>query len=321
VSHDRIVVEHSRDVNLMAIAEDPAIPRRKLKVELRAARTRADLTREEAAADLDWSLSKMVRIETGDQGISVTDLRAMLQLYKITDGNAVRELTALARNSRGQTWWAGYRDVVSRQYGQLLGYEASASYIHSFHPLLVPGLLHDDDYAYELRRVRMPEPQARKLVSLLAERQERLFDQPKPPEVAFVFGEEALHRWIGGSTVMRRQLRHLLEISESSDVSVQVIPFNAGAHPGLIGPFALLGLQDSGEDLLFLEGAGGDVANRDDQDMIISFTEQFETLRNQALREDSSRALIAEVIEQFDPAEPEHSADTTSSRGRRPQGA
>lgn len=305
----------------MPIAEDPAIPRRKLKMELRTARTEAKLTREEAAAALDWSVSKIVRIEAGDQGVSVTDLGAMLRLYKVIDENTIKELTELARNSRGQTWWGGYRDVVSRQYGQLLGYEGSASYIRSFHPLLIPGLLHTDDYAYELRRVRMSEEQARKLVNLVVERQERLIDQPKPPEMIFVFGEEALHRWVGGPVVMRRQLRHLLEVAESSNTSIRIIPFSVGAHAGLIGPFTLLGLQDSGEDLLFFEGAGGDVVNRDDQEMIVSFIEEFEKLRNLALSENDSRALISQRIDQFDQAEHERLSKSTPSGRRRPQGA
>lgn len=283
----------------MAVTEDPAISRRKLKGELRAARAATGLTREAAAAALDWSLSKLVRIETGDQGVSVTDLKAMLQLYKVTDQSTVQELTEQARNSRGHTWWGGYRDVVSKQYGQLLGYEGSASYIRTFHPLLIPGLLHTDDYAFELRRVRTSDDETRRLVNLLIERQERLFDQPKVPESTFVFGEEALTRPIGGSTIMRRQLRHLLEVSNSPAISMQIVPFSVGAHPGLIGPFTLLGLADSGEDLLFLESAGGDLVNRDDQEMIISFAEHFEAIRNLALSENESRTLIEHKIDQL----------------------
>lgn len=291
----------------MAIADDPAVARRRLKGEMRTARAKARLAREEAAAALDWSLSKMVRIETGDQGVSVTDLRAMLQLYEVTDEKTVQELAELARTSRGQTWWGGYRDVVTKQYGQLLGFESSASYIRVFHPLLVPGLLHTDDYAFELRRVRMSDERARKLTELLVMRQERLFDQPKSPEVdqpksleaGFVFGEEALNRLIGGPTVMRRQLRHLLEVIKRPAVSIQIMPFSAGAHVGLIGSFTLLGLQDSGEDLLFLEGAGGDIVNRDDQDMIDAFTTHFGTLSSQALPENETAALINRRIDEL----------------------
>lgn len=303
----------------MAFADDPAISRRRLKGDLRTARADAGMTREEAAAALDWSLSKLVRIETGEQGVSVTDLRAMLQLYKVTDKGTVQDLTELARSSRGQTWWSGYRDVVSKQYGQLLGYEGSASYIRTFHPLLVPGLLHTDDYAFELRRVRMPEDQARKLVNLLAERQGRLFEQSKPPELSFVFGEEALYRIIGGPAIMRSQLRHLLDTTKMDSVSVRIVPFGVGAHPGLIGPFTLLGLQDSGEDLLFMEGPAADIVNRDDQEVIIAFTEDFEKLRALAVSEDETSALIRERIEQLSQTRRGEPDGPTAEQKRQPR--
>jgi Domain of unknown function (DUF5753)/Helix-turn-helix domain len=283
----------------MATVDDPAVARRRLKGEMRAARDGVGLTRDEAATALDWSLSKMVRIETGDQGVSVTDLRAMLQLYKVTDEVAIRKLTDLARSSRGQAWWSSYRDVVSKQYGQLLGYEGSAYYVRAFHPLLIPGLLHTDDYAFELRRVRMPEDQARKLSDLLLERQERLFDQSDPPETSFVFGEEALRRLIGGPSVMRRQLRHLLETAARPAVSLRIVPLTVGAHVGLIGQFTLLGLRDSRDDLLFIEGASGDIANRDDQEMLRSFTEHFDSLQTLALSAEETSEMITQRIDEI----------------------
>ena len=292
----------------MAIAEDPAIFRRKLKGELRTARATADMTRESVVAALDWSLSKLVRIETGEQGISVTDLQALLQLYQVTDENAVRELTELARASRGQTWWGGYRDVISKGYGQLLAYEGSSSEIRTFHPLTFPGLLHTDDYALALLRVHMSEERARRIVDLRMERQERLFEQLKPPQTTFLVGEEALYRWIGSPAVMRRQLRHSLELSARSSVSIRLVPFAAGAHPGLIGPFILLTLQDSSDELLFLEGAGGDLLSRDDEEMIMPFIEHFEALRAMSLSEEDTRTVISQRIDAFSDAE--HTAHT-----------
>jgi transcriptional regulator with XRE-family HTH domain len=282
---------------LAIMADDPAIPRRRLRVELRAARAATGLTREDAARTLDWSLSKLVRIETGDQGVSVTDLRAMLQLYNVTDEGRVRELTTLARSTRRQSWWSSYRDVISKQFGQYLGYEGAASYIRTFHPMLVPGLLHTDDYAFEILRLRMTNERARRLVNLRMERQERVLDQQHPPETTFVFGEEALTRCIGGPGVMREQLRHLVEVAARPSVSIQVVPLSAGAHPGLSGSFILLGLQETGEDLLFLEGAGADVVSRDDREMIPPFIESFHTLRGLALSEDDTRMLIIRRID------------------------
>lgn len=283
----------------MATTEDPAVSRRKLKGELRAARAGAGLTREAVAEALDWSLSKLVRIETGDQGVSVTDLWAILQLYGVTDKTTVNELTEMARASRGQAWWASYRDVVSKQYGQLLGYEGSAAEIQTFHPFLIPGLLHTDDYAFELLRARIPAEAARRIVDLRTERQERLFEQSKPPQFRFLIGEEALYRWIGGPAVMRRQMRHLLEMGEKSTVSIRVIPFKAGSYPGLLGPLILLSLQDTGDHLLFLEGPGGDVASRDETEMIASFFEYFETMQAISLGEDATREVIDRRVREF----------------------
>lgn len=301
----------------MATAEDPAISRRRLRGELRAARAESGMTREAAAADLDWSLSKLVRIETGDQGVSVTDLRALLQLYRVMDKNTIQELTELARASRGQTWWGSYRDVVSKPYGQLLGFEGSASEVRTFHPLNVPGLLHTDDYAFESLRVQIPEERARRIVDLRMERQERFFEQSKPPHAIFILCEEALYRWIGGAAVMRRQLQSLLDISDRANVSIRLIPFKAGAHPGMIGPFILLSLRDSNDDLLFLEGAGGDLASRDDQDMIELFTDKFETLRTMALSEADTKVVIEQRIDYFSQAVEASPAGSTSGETKR----
>jgi transcriptional regulator with XRE-family HTH domain len=281
----------------MVIADDRAVPRRRLMVELRAARAAAGLAREEVVEALGWSLSKVVRIETGEQGVSVTDLRAMLELYGVSGEEHVQELTALARSGRRQSYWSGYRDVISKQFGQYLGYEGSASYICTFHPLLIPGLLHTDEYAFEILRMRMPEERARKLVNLRMKRQERLLGQPRPPEMAFIFGEEALIRWIGGPSVMRRQLQYLLEVADKAGVTVQIVPLSVGSHPGLSGSFILLGLQETGEDLLFLEGASGDLVSRDDQEMIDPFIESFGMLRGMALSAEGTKMLVTRQIE------------------------
>jgi transcriptional regulator with XRE-family HTH domain len=280
----------------MVMADDRAVPRRRLMVELRAARVAAGLTREGVVEALGWSLSKVVRIETGEQGVSVTDLRALLELYGVSGEDRVQELTALARSGRQQSYWSGYRDVISKQFGQYLGYEGSASYIRTFHPLLIPGLLHTSEYAFEILRMRMPEERARKLVNLRMKRQERLLGKSRSPEMTFIFGEEALLRWIGGPSVMRQQLAYLLEVAGRTGVTMQIVPLSVGSHPGLSGSFILLGLQETGEDLLFLEGASGDLVSRDDQEMIDPFIENFGTLRGMALPAEATKALVIRQI-------------------------
>jgi transcriptional regulator with XRE-family HTH domain len=276
----------------MSDADDPAVARRRLRTALRSERDRLRLPREDAARRLDWSLSKLVRIESGHQGISVTDLRALLDLYGITDARLAAEYADLARASRRQAWWAGYREIITRQLGQYLGYESAAGRIEAFHPFLVPGLLHTADYAAALLRGRKPDELVRRLVDLRMERQDRLLGGPGSPQMSFIFGEEALARPIGGPAAMAGQLRHLLDLGSRPGISVQVVPFSRGAHPGIVGPFILLSLRESGEDLLFLEGAAGDLVSRDDEEMLSPFLDYFTELGDLACSEADSAALI-----------------------------
>jgi transcriptional regulator with XRE-family HTH domain len=280
----------------MATSSNPVTPRHILGGELRTAREGMGLTREQAAEAIGFSLSKLVRIEGGEQGVSPVDLRALLEFYNVTDEERVIELGRLARGSRRQSWWSRYREYISRQFAQLLGLEGAALLIRVFHPLLIPALLQTDEYAFELLRPRMGEAKARELTHLRAERQEQLFGRAEPPAMRFVFGEEALNRPIGSPEVMKRQLRRLLELAKEPSVSIRIVPLNAGAHPGLSGSFILLDLNET-EVLLFLEGAAANLVIRDDKDQIESFIGYFTTLTNLALSEKDTRSLISRTLE------------------------
>jgi transcriptional regulator with XRE-family HTH domain len=282
---------------LVASADDRMLARRLLKTQLREARAAAGLSREEAIDALAWSISKLLRIEAGDQGVSVTDLRAMMGLYGVTDESRVHELTQLARNSRRPSWWSSYRFIISKAFSQLLSYESLASTVRTFHPLLLPGVLHTADYAYALLRTTKDEEAARELVRLRIERQEQLLSQDSPPQMTFIFGEEALNRLIGGYEVMLGQLRHLLSLADHPAVDLYVVPLGAGEYPGLSGPFTLLDIEETDEVLLFLESAGGDFASRDDQEMIKRFIRVFEGMRQPALTAAETRELIARRLE------------------------
>jgi transcriptional regulator with XRE-family HTH domain len=280
----------------MATSSNPVTPRHRLGGELRTAREAKGLTREQAAKTIGFSLSKLLRIEGGEQGVSPVDLRALLALYDVTDEGRVAELGQLARESRRTSWWSGYRDYISRQFAQLLGLEGAALLIRVFHPLLIPALLQTNDYAFELLRPRTGEAKARELTHLRVERQEQLFGRAEPPAMRFVFGEEALHRPIGSPRVMERQLRRLLELADEPSVSIRIVPLSAGAHPGLSGSFILLDLNET-EVLLFLEGAAANLVIRDDKDQIESFTGYFTTLTDLALSEKDTRSLISRTLE------------------------
>jgi transcriptional regulator with XRE-family HTH domain len=280
------------------LADDPSVQRRRLGTELRRRREALNLKQREAAAELEWSLSKLIRIEAGAHGVSVSDLKSMIDFYKISDTHQVEALMSAARASRGQAWWSRYRDAVQPPYARYLGHEGSAESFRVFHPFLVPGLLQTEEYATELLKVLPDRHAARLLVELKMDRQERLFAQPGL-SFTFIMGEEALYRWIGGRQVMQRQLAHLAEVAGRANLELRIVPFDAGAYRGLYGPLVLLRLVESGEDVSYVENVGGDQIIRDDPETISRHEEYFETMIDISLSQERGDTLLRERIERL----------------------
>ena len=278
----------------MPTYQDPSFYRRRVREALRKAREAAGITQRDAAAALDWSMSKLVRIEAGSVGISTTDLRALLGLYAIDDENLINQLVDMARASKERPWFSRYQNILSQAFAQYLGYESSAAVIRGFQPLTMPGLLQTDDYARAiLEASRASEIEER--VDLRMSRQE-LLEREEIPAVFYILDEVALHRLVGGPTVMRGQLRHLKEIGSQSKVSIRIVPFSAGAHSSMAGPFTILEFADWDEDVLYLETSGGSVTSREDQKVVAEYRESFELLSDMALNEQESDALIESLI-------------------------
>jgi transcriptional regulator with XRE-family HTH domain len=279
----------------MADGTDPSVLRRRLRVELRSSREAAGFTQPAAAKRLGWSQSKMIRAEAGLHGVSEGDVQAALALYGVTDAHVVAELTAAARGSRRHSWWHPHRNVVSLQFAQLLGHENQAVAVRVCHPLLVPSLLHTKDYAVALMSFYRNQERVREVIEIRMERQARLRANPEA-EVVYVVGEEALHRWIGGPAVMRRQVEHLLDAGQDPNVTVKIVPFTAGTHPGLQSPFTLLRLTDPDEKLLFIESINGDKFFRDEPDLTAEYVEYFGMMTDLALSQEEGDALLREQI-------------------------
>ncbi|MCQ4213711.1 helix-turn-helix domain-containing protein [Streptomyces longispororuber] len=282
----------------MAREIDPSLNRRRLRIELRKAREAKGQTQTEAAQALDWSLSKIMRIEAGTVSISVTDLRALVQLYGLTDEQLKTELEEAARGSRGLSWWTKFNDVLDPAFRQYLGYESAAASIRTYHPIVVPGLLQTEDYAMAMLAPRVDEARARRIVELRTERQERALEGDTPPWTFFVLDEAALHRQVGGPRVQRGQLQHLIDMVGRPRVSVYVLPFTASAHYATLSSFILLGFTDD-EDLLYLE-AQGNQSIRDDHELIVRYQECFESLREIAFSGDQAVDLISKTRDGLD---------------------
>jgi transcriptional regulator with XRE-family HTH domain len=278
-----------------ALSQDPNVRRRRLGIELRRRREAAALNQREAATALEWSLSKVVRIETGAHGVSVIDLKAMLDLYRVTDKAEVDALVDAARGSRGKPWWADYSDVVSPQFARLLGFEGLAAEFRISHPFLIPGLLHTREYAAGLFAAFPETEKTPKLIDLRMKRQEQVFAQPDV-SFTFIIGEEALCRHVGGPRVMRQQLERLVEVGASDNISVRIVPFTSGSHPGLMTPFIMLRHRETDDDLLFVESVNGDQLV-DDPAIIAGYAEYLEIERELSIDGERAQALLRERID------------------------
>ncbi|MBF9129695.1 helix-turn-helix transcriptional regulator [Plantactinospora sp. S1510] len=277
-----------------------------MRVELRRARDAKHLTQKQAAGELGWSPAKIIRIETGQVGISGTDLKALLELYGVTDPQQVATFTEMARQSRKQHW-SIYRDVLNQDFLIYLGFEGSASTLRQSESLILPGLLQTEEYARAVIQAFSTPDTSPQLTDRQLEvrmKRQEILHRDDPPVLFFILDEAVIRRAVGSSTtgskIMQRQLRHLNDIGGRENVHLRVVRFGHGVHMGLKGPFVILEFPDPGDDdLLFLENGPHSVATRDDMGEISLYKKQFLELEDFALSESETAELIEQVRAQM----------------------
>jgi transcriptional regulator with XRE-family HTH domain len=291
----------------IAPVPDPTIYRRRLRSELRKAREAAGYAQRDVAAAMDWSLSKLLRIETGAVNISTNDLKALLAHYHITDPPRVLSLLDVARAARERSPWSAYRDLGPAEFISHLAYESAASVIRNFEPLLVPGLLQTEEYAHVvLSEIRGPDKRTvDRLVDLRMERQE-ILDREDPPSLHVIMDEAVINRAVGGAHTMRRQLNRLKDVAERPNITIRVLPFSAGWYPRPQIPYVLFEFTEpENEDVLSLENPLGDIVIREaspeepEAANPVSYLEVFFQLEQLARKEDAM-ALIDAAIGRMD---------------------
>ena len=258
--------------------------RRQLLAELRRLRPVSVQTQRQVAEALDWSPSKVTRIESGAVSLSVTDLRALLAYYGVVDPGIVERLVDLARRSRrAPSPFAAYADVFSPVALRFFDFEHSASWIGEVELLVVPGLLQTEEYARALMSVHeLGADKAERFVSSRAVRQQ-LMDRVDPPTLSFVVDESVLLRAIGGPAVMRAQLQRLLELGRRECVAIRVLPLALGEHVGLRGPFVLLKFVGTNDpDVVYIEQRRGDAIFQDEVEVIANHQRLFSELEKRA---------------------------------------
>jgi transcriptional regulator with XRE-family HTH domain len=280
----------------MPTAEDSSTQRRRLRAVLRQLRTDAGLTQEHVAGEMDWSLSKVIRVETGAVSVSVNDVRALLNLYSVVDKGRVDEIIELARVARQRPWWYPYREHYSSAFQSYLDLEAGAAVLKFFHPAMIPGLLQTEAYARAAVAATAFAHEADERVELDVEvrkrRQRAIFDQPNPPKIIVVLEEPALRRPLGGEATMRQQLRRLQEVQELPHVALHVLRFTADVVGGSFGQFIILEFDDEEDPAVYLDGVAGADVLRADPKFTNPYVRMYDRLYGAALDEAASTAFL-----------------------------
>ncbi|MFF5537470.1 helix-turn-helix domain-containing protein [Streptomyces cinerochromogenes] len=278
----------------------PAVRRRKLGAELRMLRTGAGLTSGEAARLVGWHQSKVSRIETGASGVKPADLGLLLDAYGVRDGH-LRELLLMLAGSEDaggrHRWWHAYRGVLPPTYRDFISLESQASAMRTLETTVVPGLLQTAEYARAVTRAAvkdLDEDRLDTLVEVRLARQDVLRSDP-PLVLSAVLDEAVLRREVGGPEVMARQLERLMEAARLPQVRLQVLPFAAGAHVGLTGPFVIFSFPSTSDlDVVVLDQLTSSLYLERKEDLM-AYTEAFDTLQFHALSPEESLDYIAGI--------------------------
>lgn len=282
----------------------PTVLKRRLGAELRKMRRAGQLTALQVAESFGWSESKVSRIESGKSPLSDKDARSLLELYGVTSSEEVQQFVSLVRKSRQEGWWHSYGDALPDWFKAFVGFETDASTIRTYQAELIPGLLQTKDYAFEVIRAMNPEESTEDVqnrASLRFERQEILSRKdPAPPRLWTILNEGVLRRVVGSEMVMAGQLNHLADLVDSHpSVTVQILPFDAGAHASMGYSFSILSFSDVPGSIAYTEALTSATYIDKEQDLV-RHEEIFQRLMAASVRPEKSISWLRETAREYD---------------------
>jgi transcriptional regulator with XRE-family HTH domain len=285
-----------KDATYVPEVRSPTVRRRELGALLRKLRTEKGLTVEQAAEQLMFSMSKLSRMETGHGVATPRDIRDICSLYEVTDKAERERMLRLAAEGKQAGWWQSY----DLPYSTYVGLEAEATAISDFQSSVVPGLLQTADYARAGHEGAMPRLSSEEIERRIEAKLTRqaLLGQDDPPDFSAVLDEAVLHRMVGGPAVMSAQLGRLIEATNRPKVTIQVIPFTLGAHPGVESNFNILEMPSPTPGVVFVEGLVGSIYLERSEELT-RYRQIFERLQAIALSPKDTIALIAEIRAQL----------------------
>jgi transcriptional regulator with XRE-family HTH domain len=239
----------------------------------------------------------LYRIEHGRVRPQTRTLRTLLDLYGV-DQDQQGELVALLRDARQRGWLHAFQSELPEHYTTYIGFEGEAHSVWNYESLFIPGLLQTEDYARAVIRGGLPNASRDEVERRVEVRMERqaLLRNENPLNLWSIVDEAALRREVGGPEVMQAQFRYLMEASELPHVTFQVIPFDAGAHPGMPGSFILLQFGDAAiPDVIYVDTMAGELFLEEEAD-VRRYKLVFEHLRAVAASPEASLSLVTSAI-------------------------
>jgi transcriptional regulator with XRE-family HTH domain len=279
----------------------PTVQRMLVGARLRRLRTEMGLTREEAAEAIRASEWKIHRLENGQVGFKDRDIVDLLRLYQVTDPEEVAEFVTLAREANSPGWWRHYGDLLPSWFRTYVDLEAAAALIRTYEGQFVPGLLQTDDYMRAVVRGAHLEDNSEEVGRRVRLRMARqtLLTREQPPRLWAVVDEAALRRPVGGREVMRGQLERLLEANKLPNVTLQVLPFAAGAHAAMVGSFSILRFGDQElPDVVYLEHlTSASYLNKSEE--VDRYLHVMESICVRAAAPDRTAELLGKILDEL----------------------
>jgi transcriptional regulator with XRE-family HTH domain len=273
------------------------VRRRYLGKTLRRLREQRDLTASVVAKKLGMAQPSLTRIENGRNAILARHVYRLCEIYEVKKREADR-LMRLAEESKERGWWESYSDVISDWFEIYASLESDAEQILTYESEFVPGLFQTPGYVragFQVGNPEASEAAGHRAVDLRQARQLRLRDR----NITALVNEGAVRRVVGGPDVMRTQLEYLISVIEKEDAKIQIVPFSAGAHPAMGGPFNLLKFPDVDEiDLVYVENERGGMYFERPTDLI-RYTDIFTRAQKVALSPAESAGLLGKIVQEM----------------------
>ena len=282
----------------------PTVQRMLVGAKLRRLRTDLGLSREEAAEAIRASEWKIHRLENGQVGFKERDLVDLLARYQVSDPAEVDELLAMAREANAPGWWQRYGDVLPQWFRAYVDLESAAALIRTYEGQFIPGLLQTDDYMRAVIHGAHLDESAEEVGRRVRLRMARqtLLTREHPPRLWAVVDEAALRRPVGGREVMRGQVERLIEAAKLPNVTLQVLGFDSGAHPAMVGSFSVLRFPDQElPDVVYLEHlTSASYLNKPDE--VDRYLHVMESICVRAAPPERTVELLDQILDEAPPA-------------------